>query len=94
MGGGEPESAGLLERADELAALDAAVTAAATGVPCAVLLEGPTGSGKTALLRAAGRMAERAGLRVLAARCGELEREAGPGVARQLFEPRPAVRPR
>ena len=52
-----------------------------------VLIEGPAGIGKTVLLRAARRRAEDAGFRVLAARGGELERELGLGIARQLFEP-------
>jgi DNA-binding CsgD family transcriptional regulator len=87
MGSWEPESGWLLERTGELAELDEAVAATAAGAPRTVLLEGPAGSGKTALLRAACRAAERAGFQVLAARGGELERAAGLGVARQLFEP-------
>jgi predicted ATPase len=77
----------LLERASELARLEEAVAAAAAGEPQAVLLEGPAGIGKTVLLRAARQRAESAGLRVLAARGGELERELSLGIARQLFEP-------
>lgn len=52
-----------------------------------MLLEGPAGIGKTALLQAARGCAERAGFTVLTARGGELERELGSGIARQLFEP-------
>jgi len=81
------DSVFLLERASELAQLDEAVTATATGMPRVVLLEGPAGIGKTELLRAVRRHAEDAGLRVLAARGGELERELSLGIARQLFEP-------
>jgi len=77
----------LLERAAELALLEEAVAATAAGAPGVVLLEGPAGIGKTALLQAARERAERASFRVLTARGGELERELGSGIARQLFEP-------
>ena len=77
----------LLERRSELAQLDEAVAATATGMPRVLLLEGPAGIGKTVLLRAGRRHAEDEGFRVLAARGGELERELGLGIARQLFEP-------
>ena len=77
----------LLERASELAQLEEAIAATATGAPRVVMLEGPAGIGKTALLQAACGRAERAGFRVLTARGGELERELGYGIARQLFEP-------
>lgn len=63
------------------------MAAAAAGASRAVLLEGPAGIGKTALLQAARRRAEGEGLRVLAARGGELERDLSLGIARQLFEP-------
>jgi predicted ATPase len=77
----------LLERTFELAQLEEAVAATAAGQPRVVLIEGPAGIGKTALLRAARKLAEAAGLRVLTARGGELERELGLGIAHQLFEP-------
>jgi DNA-binding CsgD family transcriptional regulator len=86
MGGANASSATLLERATELALLEEAVTATAAGAPRAILIEGPVGIGKTALLRAARQSAEQAGLRVLAARGGELERELSLGIERQLFE--------
>jgi len=80
-------SAMLLERAGELAQLDEAIAATAAGAPRVMLIEGPAGIGKTALLATARRRAARAGLRVLAARGGELERELSLGIERQLFEP-------
>ena len=52
-----------------------------------MVLEGPAGIGKTALLQACRGRAEGAGFRVLAARGGELERQLGLGIVRQLFEP-------
>src|SRR5260221_4575178 len=87
MGGLSARSARLLERGSELALIEEAVAATAAGSPRAILIEGPAGIGKTALLRVARQGAERAGLRVLAARGGELERELSLGIERQLFEP-------
>jgi AAA ATPase domain len=77
----------LLERASELAQLEQAVAVTANGAPRVVLPEGPAGIGKTALLQACRGRAEGAGFRVLAARGGELERQLGLGIVRQLFEP-------
>jgi DNA-binding CsgD family transcriptional regulator len=77
----------LLERARELAVLKEATAEAARGTPGVVVIEGPAGIGKTSLLRAARHEAGSLGLRVLAARGGELERGLELGVARQLFEP-------
>src|ERR1700748_2099713 len=78
----------LLERRPELEALDGALAGTeADGDGRLVLLEGPAGIGKSALLgqveaRAAGR-----GHRVLRAVGTELERDFGFGVVRQLFGP-------
>jgi DNA-binding CsgD family transcriptional regulator len=77
----------LLERIRELAVLEEAIADAARGSPGVVVIEGPAGIGKTALLRAARHAARSSGLRELAARGGELERGLELGVARQLFEP-------
>jgi predicted ATPase len=52
-----------------------------------VLIEGAAGIGKTRLLGEARQRAEAAGMRALAARGSELEREFAFGVVRQLFEP-------
>jgi DNA-binding CsgD family transcriptional regulator len=87
MGGASASSATLLERASELALLEEAIAATAAGAPRAILIEGPAGIGKTALLQAARQGAGQAGLQVLAARGGELERELSLGIERQLFEP-------
>src|SRR5215469_9294524 len=77
----------LLERSRELAVLEEAIAEAARGTPGVVVIEGPAGIGKTSLLGAARHAAGSWGLRVLAARGGELERGLELGVARQLFEP-------
>ena len=77
----------LLERARELDLIDAAVQAALAAEGRALLIEGPAGIGKTALLEAASARAQQRGLIVLSARGGELEQHFPYGVARQLFEP-------
>ena len=80
-------SAPLLERGGELARIASALAEARSGRGTFVLIEGPAGIGKTALLAAARSTAAAAGMRVLRARGTELEREFAFGVARQLFEP-------
>jgi DNA-binding CsgD family transcriptional regulator len=77
----------LLERERELAELDALVLDAKAGEARLALIEGPAGIGKTQLAAELRRRAEKAGMRVLAARGSELEREFPFGVVRQLFEP-------
>ena len=76
----------LLERDRELATLDGLLEQAAEGRGRVVLIEGPAGIGKSRLLSG---LRERAGRRmtVLAARCGELERDFSFGAVRQLLEP-------
>jgi DNA-binding CsgD family transcriptional regulator len=79
-------TAALLEREHELAALRETLAGAAAGRPGLVVIEGPAGIGKTRLLAAGRQVAAEAGLRVLAARGGALERGLAFGVVRQLFE--------
>ena len=76
----------LLERERELEALGAAVGAATDGTAGLVMVEGPAGIGKSRLLAATRALANERGLRVLAARGGELEREFPFGIVRQMFE--------
>ncbi len=78
---------GLLERDAELAQLESAIAAISDGAGAVVLIEGPAGIGKTALLDAAAELAAEHRLHVLAARGAELESSFGGGLARQLFEP-------
>jgi len=77
----------LLEREGELAQLGALIEAARDGAGRFVLLEGGAGIGKTGLLTAAREWGREAGMDVLHARGGELEREFSYGIVRQLFEP-------
>lgn len=64
-----------------------AFVAAAGGRGRVVLIEGPAGMGKSAVMEAARRAAGAAGLRVLSARGSQLEQEFDYGVVRQLVEP-------
>jgi DNA-binding CsgD family transcriptional regulator len=77
----------LLERSEELARIESALAEARTGRGTFVLIEGPPGIGKTALLAAAQTAAADGGMRVLRSRGAELERDFAFGVVRQLFEP-------
>jgi DNA-binding CsgD family transcriptional regulator len=77
----------LLEREAQVAALEALAGAARSGDGRFVVIEGTAGIGKTRLLAEARAIAGSAGMRVLAARGGELEGEFAYGIVRQLFEP-------
>jgi DNA-binding CsgD family transcriptional regulator len=79
--------ASLLEREAELGEVAQAVAAAGMGTGRLLVIEGPAGIGKTRLLAATRQLAEQAGMEVLRARGGELEREFSYGMVRQLFEP-------
>ena len=82
------ERAGLLlERDRELERIGECLQRAGQGRGGALVVEGPAGIGKTALLRAAREAAEGERFRVLRARGAELEREFAFGVVRQLVEP-------
>src|SRR6266540_1233214 len=77
----------LLERNEELARIESALADARTGRGRFVVVEGPAGIGKTALLAAARAAAAEGGMRVLRSRATELETNFAFGVVRQLFEP-------
>ncbi len=80
--------AALLERDRELDRIGRCLQQAAQGRGSSLIVAGPPGIGKTALLLAARDAAEAAGFEVLRARGAELEREFAFGVVRQLVEPR------
>jgi class 3 adenylate cyclase len=82
-----PEARPLLERAEELAALNAAITASHGADGRVVVIEGPPGIGKSSLLAEARARAAASGLAVVQARGSELESAFSFGVVRQLFEP-------
>ena len=77
----------LLERDAELTAVGAALDRALAGSGSLLLIEGPAGIGKTALLDQARQLALARGMRVQVARGGTLERDLAHGVARQFLEP-------
>jgi DNA-binding CsgD family transcriptional regulator len=77
----------LLERERELRSIGAAIGAAREGSGRSVVVEGPAGIGKSAVLAAARVAADDGSTRFLRARGAELERDFAFGVVRQLFEP-------
>src|SRR4051794_41343215 len=79
-------SSRLLEREHELEAIRRTLAGSAQGAGGLVVIEGPAGVGKTALLDAALAIAQDENLLVLRARGAELERAFGFGIVRQLFD--------
>jgi hypothetical protein len=77
----------LLERDRQLERIGECLGRARQGHGGALVVEGATGIGKTALLVAARDAAQADGFRVLRARGAELEREFAFGVVRQLIDP-------
>jgi DNA-binding CsgD family transcriptional regulator/tetratricopeptide (TPR) repeat protein len=77
----------LLERDEELEAIERLLAAAEGGSGGVIVIEGEAGAGKTSLLGAAAEMAAQREMLVLRARGGEYERDFPYGVVRQLFEP-------
>jgi len=76
----------LLHRDHELAFLADGLRGIHDGRPAVLLIQGPRGSGKTALLRSALACAPEHTL-ILRARCHDAEREFGLAMVRQLFDP-------
>lgn len=82
-----PPPGGLLDRAEELRALEDLIADVTSGGGHAVMVEGSAGTGKTTLLQHAGASAAAAGVRVLAATGHDLERGFPWGLALQLYGP-------
>lgn len=76
----------LFERDSELAALDDALAAAQAGGGRIVLVDGPFGTGKSALLQRLVDTARKSAFAVATARGSDLERSLPLGITRQLFE--------
>ncbi|MFI6689352.1 ATP-binding protein [Streptomyces sp. NPDC050485] len=76
----------LVERDAEFNALVSAIEQARSGGASAVVVEGPAGIGKSALLTALARHGHACGWTVLEARCCPSEADVGFGAVRQLFE--------
>lgn len=77
----------LLERDDDLSLVAGALARARAGAGSVVVLAGPVGNGKTALLRALSRHPGAAGFEVLHASATLIERGHAYGVVRQLLGP-------
>lgn len=75
----------MLERDEELAQLEAVLDRARAGAGASVVISGPLGVGRSALLLAAGEQARRRGYRVRWAAASPLERDFVLGVVSQLF---------
>ena len=81
-----PGLAALIERTEEIAAIDAAISSALSGQGQVVLVEGAPGLGKTSLLRSAAVAAEEAGMGVLSASGAVLEQDLTWAVVRDVFQ--------
>jgi hypothetical protein len=79
--------ASLLDRERELATLERCLADAGASRGRLVVVEGPAGIGKTALLAAARDLARDRGVSALSSRGTPLERNFAYGAVRQLFEP-------
>lgn len=76
----------MLERDRELAVLAGVLADARVGRGRLAIVEGPAGQGRSSVLAAVTARAAADGMRVIAARGGELERSFAFGAVRQLFE--------
>jgi DNA-binding CsgD family transcriptional regulator len=76
----------LLERELELQAIDDRLRAACAGDGSALLVRGPAGIGKTALLRASGARGRELGMRVVASAGSEFERSVAYGLVTDLAQ--------
>ncbi|MGZ4227277.1 MAG: AAA family ATPase [Solirubrobacteraceae bacterium] len=82
-----PAKLTLLERGAELVRVETVLERGCLDSGRLMVIEGPAGIGKTAMLSAACAAAQAKGMRLLRARGAQLEREFAFGVVRQLLEP-------
>lgn len=83
---GPRRETGILERASELAEIEATLDAAGSGTGRCLVVWGGAGLGKSSLVDVACESAREASMTVLRARGGELERDFTFGIVVQLFE--------
>ncbi|MDQ2700826.1 MAG: ATP-binding protein, partial [Actinomycetota bacterium] len=81
-----PRNMALLERNFEIDVIGRQLDDACAGNGSLVVVEGPAGIGKTALLRNAMKMGRDRGMKVLYGRGGVLEQQIEYGVVRQMLE--------
>jgi DNA-binding CsgD family transcriptional regulator len=77
----------LLDRQDELAAIDARLAGTADEEGGLLVIDGPAGIGKTSLLRAAIERARSQGVRTLCGWAAPLTQDLAFGITREIFEP-------
>ena len=87
MGESHRDGGALLERGAELAGLDGLLATACDGSGALVLIEGPPGIGKSALLRACAERAEELGMGSLHARGDDVSMESSFAAMRELLTP-------
>lgn len=87
MGESHRDGGALLERGAELAGLDGLLASACGGGGALVVIEGPPGIGKSALLRACARRATELGMESLQARGDDVSMEASFAAMRELLSP-------
>ena len=87
MGESHRDGGALLERGAELAGLDGLLATACDGSGALVVIEGPPGIGKSALLRACAGHAAALGMESLQARGDDVSMESSFAVMRELLAP-------
>ncbi len=87
MGESHRDGGALLERGAELAGLDGLLAAACDGRGAVVVIEGPPGIGKSALMRACAQRATALGMESLQARGDDVSMESSFAAMRELLAP-------
>jgi predicted ATPase len=87
VGESQRDGGALLERGAELAGLDGLLASACDGRGALVVIEGPPGIGKSALLRACADHASELGMECLRARGDDVSMESSFAAMRELLAP-------